>query len=289
MPIKWKGRSRGTLLGYKIFVFLIRYAGLSGAYFLLVFVASYFMIFSSADRNTIYKFYRKKLAYGRLKSVLASYKNFFVFGQTIIDKVAIYSAAKADFTYAFEGQQYLEEIIAAGKGGMIISAHIGNFEVAGHLLRRLNAKINQVTTDAEHARIKDYLNAVMVNQSNSYIVVKNNMTHIFEIDAALKNNELICFTGDRFFDKTKTIPANFLGEEANFPAGPFHLTTRFKIPYSFVFAMKEGARHYHFYATPGKVNEGSVNDMVNEFTKALEDMVQKYPAQWFNYYDFWAK
>lgn len=247
------------------------------------------MIFSSADRNTIYKFYRKKLGFGRLKSILTSYHNFFVFGQTIIDKVAIYSAAKVDFTYTFHGQQYLEEIIAAGKGGMIISAHIGNFEVAGHLLRRLNAKINQVTTDAEHASIKDYLNSVMVNQSNSFILVKENMTHIFEIDAALKNNELICFTGDRFLDKTKVIAANFLGEEAHFPAGPYHLTTRFNIPYSFVFAMKEGSRHYHFYATPGKVNEGSVNDMVNEFTKALESMVRKYPSQWFNYYDFWAK
>nr|MBP7390214.1 lipid A biosynthesis acyltransferase [Chitinophagales bacterium] len=94
MALKWQGKSRGTLVGYKIFVLLIKYTGLSGAYFLLCFVALYFTIFSSADRAVIYQFYRKRLGYGKLKSLWGVYKNFFVFGQTIIDKVAIFSNAK---------------------------------------------------------------------------------------------------------------------------------------------------------------------------------------------------
>ncbi len=288
MAIKWEGKSRGTLLGYKIFVFLIKHTGLGSAYFLLCFVALYFTLFSSVDRDVIYQFYRKRLGYGKLKSLWGVYKNFFVFGQTIIDKVAIFSNAKLDFTVKPEGEEYLKEMVAAGKGGMIISAHIGNFEVAGHFLKRLHTKVNQVTTNAEHAKIKDYLESVMVNQRNSYIVVKNDMTHIFEIDTALKNNELICFTGDRYYDKSKTVTAKLFGKEAHFPAGPFHLTTRFKIPYSFVFAMKGGYSDYHFYATPVKVNEGSIEAMVNEFTQTLESIILKYPEQWFNYYNFWA-
>lgn len=104
----------------------------------------------------------------------------------------------------------------------------------------------------------------------------------------VNNHELICFTGDRSFDKAKVVRAEFLGQKADFPAGPFHLVTRFKIPYSFVFNMKGRGRSYNFYATPAKVNEGSIESMVEEYAKVLEAMIRKYPEQWFNYYDFWT-
>ena len=39
----WKGKSRGGKTGYSIFIYLIRHAGLFPAYFLLVFVAAYFV------------------------------------------------------------------------------------------------------------------------------------------------------------------------------------------------------------------------------------------------------
>ncbi len=290
MPVKWKGKSRGTLLGYKIFMLFFRFSGLTGAYFLLVFVALYFLLFSPRDSRVVYAFYHKRMGYGMFKSIIATYKNFFAFGQVIIDKVAIFSGIKTvDFTYTFEGEHYLEDMIADGKGGMMISAHIGNIEVAGHFLKRLATKINVVRTDAEHTAIKDYLDSVTAAQKKNFILVGKNMSHIFEIDQALKNNELICLTGDRFLENTKALASSFMSESAYFPAGMFHLATRFRIPYSFVFAMKEGNHHYHFYATPAKINEGSIKDMIDEFSIALENMVRKYPEQWFNYYDFWAR
>jgi predicted LPLAT superfamily acyltransferase len=289
MAAKWQGQSRGTLSGYKIFIFFIEYVGLSGTYFLLFWVALYFMFFAGKARDEIFRFYNNRLGYNKLKSLLLTYKNFFVLGQTIIDKVAIFSGTKIEFSYLFEGENHLREIIAGGKGGIIISAHVGNFEMAGHFLKRLNAKINLVTTNSEHSKIKDYLDSIMTNQSNNFIFVAEDMSHIFAIRTALVNNEIICLTGDRFLDKSKAIPTMFFGETAYVPAGPFHLATRFKIPYSFVFVMKEGNRNYHFYATPGKINIGTLEDMAGEFSKELEKVVRKYPEQWFNYFDFWAE
>ncbi len=288
MAVKWVGRLRGTLPGYKIFVLIIKRAGIAPAYFLLAFVAFYFVVFSHSHRLVIYRFYYNKLNYDKLKSVWFTYKNFFVFGQTIIDRVAIFSNAKANFTYHFNGQPYLEQMITAGKGGMLISAHIGNFEVSGHFLQRLHANMNLVTSQTTQEKIEDYLNSVMAKQNHRLIYVQKDMTHIFEINQAINNNELICFTGDRSFDKAKVVRAEFLGQKADFPAGPFHLVTRFKIPYSFVFNMKGRGRSYNFYATPAKVNEGSIESMVEEYAKVLEAMIRKYPEQWFNYYDFWT-
>jgi len=42
---QWDGKSKGTVLGYKIFFFFIKKAGIKAAYFILYFVASYYFLF----------------------------------------------------------------------------------------------------------------------------------------------------------------------------------------------------------------------------------------------------
>ena len=46
MATEWEGKSRGSVLGYKIFVFCIKKFGLYSAYFVLYFVALYFCFFA---------------------------------------------------------------------------------------------------------------------------------------------------------------------------------------------------------------------------------------------------
>jgi predicted LPLAT superfamily acyltransferase len=55
----------------------------------------------------------------------------------------------------------------------------------------------------------------------------------------LANNELVCFTGDRYFEGTKSLSEKILGEEAHFPVGPFLIASRLKVPVVFVYVMKE--------------------------------------------------
>ena len=43
MATKWEGKSKGTVLGYKIFVFFIKNLGLTAAYILLAPVALYYL------------------------------------------------------------------------------------------------------------------------------------------------------------------------------------------------------------------------------------------------------
>ena len=89
--------------------------------------------------------------------------------------------------------------------------------------------------------------------------------------------------------------AEFLGKKAKFPAGPFILADKFKVPVSFVFAMKESKLHYHFFATPPMeyTNEDRTGDvqrkMLNDFVGEMEKRVKQYPEQWYNYYEFWEK
>jgi predicted LPLAT superfamily acyltransferase len=288
----WQGRSRGNKLGYRIFVWVLRNFGVKPAYFLLRFVTAYFFLFSYKASRSLYHLYRRKLGLSRWRSITRIYRNYYMLGQSIIDKVVLMSGIKNKFTFNFDGEENLREIAKMQKGGMLLSAHIGNWDIAGHLFKRLETRINIVLFDGEHEQIKSYLEGVTGQRSVNIIVIKNDLSHIYAISDAFKNNELVCMHADRFIEGNKTLNADFLGEKARFPMGPFILAEKFKVPVSFVFAVKETPMHYHFFAseaiTPATGTRDAVlQEMVTNFSGAMETKLKQYPEQWYNYYNFW--
>ena len=288
----WQGRSKGTPLGYRIFVWVLKTFGVLPAYFLLRFVALYYFFFSFKASRQIYLLYRQKLGYGRVASVFKLYNNYYLLGQSIIDKVVLMSGIKNNFSFHFDGEENLLKIAGMQKGGILLSAHIGNWDVAGHLFTRLQTPINIVLYDGEHEQIKEYLEGVTGKRNVNIIVIKNDLSHIYAISDAFNKNELVCMHADRFLPGNKTLTADFLGQQAKFPMGPFLLAATFKVPVSFVFAAKESKLHYHFFASEIKdySNFGKgqlMQEMLNDFAKEMESKLKLYPEQWFNYYNFW--
>jgi predicted LPLAT superfamily acyltransferase len=288
----WHGKSKGTKAGYQIFVWVLKNFGVFPGYFLLRFVALYYFLFSWKSSGAIYHLYHKKLGYSRIASIFKVYKNYYLLGQCIIDKVVVMSGIKNRFTYEFDGVENLKEIVSLKKGGILLSAHIGNWDVAGHFFKQLNTSIHIVMYDGEQEQIKEYLDNITGKKSINIIFIKNDLSHIYKISEALMKNELVCMHADRFLEGNKTITADFLGEKARFPAGPFILASRFKVPVSYVFAVKESNLHYHLFGSKIKSYDHVEKAMVMpkmllEFTHEMEEKVKKYPEQWFNYYNFW--
>ncbi|MEN2414464.1 LpxL/LpxP family acyltransferase [Flavobacterium mesophilum] len=286
---QWDGKSKGTVLGYRIFVFLIQKAGVKSAYALLYFVASYYFLFLKKSNRAIFYYFRERLNYSNFQSKKMVFKSYYTFGQTIIDKISISAGLRNKFTYEFDGIEILKKLLAEKKGGVLISAHVGNFEIAEHFFGDidLDFQINLVTTDLEHSAIKNYLESVTQKSAVKFIIIKDDLSHIFEINSALANNELVCFTGDRYFEGTKSLSEEILGKEANFPAGPFLIASRLKVPVVFVYVMKEPNLHYHLYAREATVKHRDEKGLLKEYVKSVESILQKYPLQWFNYFDFW--
>ena len=289
MAAEWKGKSRGTVLGYKIFIFCIKKLGLPSAYFVLYFVAAYFCFFAKNSTTSAYYYFRKRLQYSRFKSIISIYKSYFVFGQTIIDKIAISSGLKSKFTYDYDGVDQIKEVLKQKKGGILISAHLGNFEIAEHFFGELEERdfISLLTTDVEHTAIKNYLDTVVKKSNIKIILIKEDLSHIFEINAALTRNEIVCITGDRYIKDSKYLTHELLGKEAKFPAGPFLIGSRLQVPVLFVYVLKESRKHYHLYARTSTVKNRDANALLKDYTQSLEWMLKKYPLQWFNYFDFW--
>ncbi|BDS15632.1 LpxL/LpxP family acyltransferase [Aureispira anguillae] len=287
----WKGKTRGGLLGYKIFVFILKYMGLRAAYLLLVFVSFYFVLFSPTSTKSIYSFFRKRLRKGRLQSCWAIYRTYFSFGQALIDRTAVLAGLNSRFTYNFDGEEHIRTIAKEGQGGVLISIHGGNWSMAGSMLEDnvgSNARINIVMLEAEHQKIQAFLEKIQVKQSANIIGIGDDFSHIIAMGSALRNGELLCMHGDRFLPGAETVVVDFLGEKAHLPAGPFQLITRMKVPYTIVFAFKETTHHYHYYSTPPYRNPKSVQEAAQYFATSVEEKIKQYPYQWYNFYDFWA-
>jgi predicted LPLAT superfamily acyltransferase len=290
----WDGKSSGTRLGYSIFVFILKRLGVLPAYFVLRFVALYYFLFSFKSTRHLWKYFHSVLNYGLFKSLLSIYNNYYQFGQTIIDKIVVMSGMSNPFTFDFDGEENLRLLAESGKGGLLVSAHIGNYEIAGHLLKRLQTPVNLVMYDGEQEQVKAYLEKVAGKRNMKLILLKNDLSHIYAINDALKNNELVCMHADRFVEGNKTLTASFLDHPAPFPLGPFILASTFNVPVSFVFAFKESHKHYHLYAGPLKTyaignKKDNISLMLQEFVYAMEEKIKQYPVQWYNYYDFWGK
>ena len=159
MPDKsaWEGRSRGTQSGYRIFVWLLRTGGLRPAYSLLHFVTLYYRWFVPAATQPLRYLYEKRLGFSRYHTAHLIKRNIILFGQTLIDKIAILSGVKVDLEFTHEGIENIEQLVKEGKGGILLSAHLGNWEVAGHLLNRVEAPINIVMYDGEEQQMKQYM------------------------------------------------------------------------------------------------------------------------------------
>lgn len=288
----WKGKSKGFPLGYRIFVWVLKTFGIYPAYFLLRIVALYYFFFSYKASRQIYLLYRYKLGYNFLSSISKIYKNYYLLGQSIIDKVVLMSGIKNNFSFNFDGEENLLQIAEMKKGGILISAHIGNWDVAGHLFTRLKTPINIVLYDGEHEQIKRYMEGITGKPNMKIIVIKEDLSHIYAISDALTKNELVCMHADRYLPGNKTISTSFLGTPAKFPLGPFLLAATFKVPVSFVFAVKESKLHYHFFASHlneynSNSKEDTINQILKNFAMEMEVKLKKYPCQWFNYFNFW--
>ncbi|MEJ2595208.1 MAG: lipid A biosynthesis acyltransferase [bacterium] len=293
----WEGKTRGGVAGYRFFIFLLQTAGLKFSYFFLNFVVLYFVLFAPKARNPILYYFRTILNYNFLKSLRFTFKNFYKLGQVLLDKVTLLAGLYHSFTFDFEGEDHLHAM-AAGEGGFLIGAHIGNWEIAGQLLDRVDTKVHILMVEAEHQRIKHLLDSVMTEKRMHIIAIKDDYSHLFEIREALQRNEIIALHGDRFMEGSKTLTGTLLGHTAEFPYGPFFLPVKYKKPVSFVSAIKESNTHYHFYATKPKLykaardkksQEEKITEMLTDYTQEMESILRLAPEQWFNYYYFWTR
>ncbi len=281
---KWSGRTKGFVLGYQVFIFLIKKLGVPVAYSLLYFVVPFYYSFLQKTRKNLYKTFKNIPQLNSSKLQILIYRNFHNLGKTLIDNFAILTKWGSKYSYTQEGEEYLIDLIKNQKPAILISGHIGSWNIAGELLKKQKGVVNVVMFDGEADKIKELV-AKDIGESNyKVIAIKDDLSHLFKIKTAVDNGELICIHADRFLEGANTITTKLFENKIHLPLGPFAIASKLTIPYTFVFAIKKSMYKYHFSATkPQLSNDPQV--IANEFSQVLSEKLSDNPEQWFNYFN----
>ena len=284
--VAWRGSTDGTPRMQRMLIRLFKLCPLAVVYAVMGLVIPFYMLFANGFRAS-YLFYRKRMGYGPFRSFLGVYLNEFNLGMVVLDRFAAYSGKT--FRFEIEGEARFRELLRQPEGFMMIGSHFGNHEMAGYFIKSEGKRINALVYAGETQTVMEGRSGRFGATNVRMIPLSEDMSHIFAMNAALADGEILSVAGDRCFGSEKIIRCPFFGQEASFPMGLF----RREVPMVALFVTKESVNGYKVWVDPlppaiGDTREERMRSLCAAYATLLEKRVRQYPHQWYNFYDFWA-
>lgn len=243
------------------------------------------------SRRTSFFFYHDILGYGYFSAVWNVYLNHCSFAHIVLDRFAMYAGCRFDVTV--EGLEDFNRLAERDEGFLHLSSHIGNYEIAGYTLVSERKTINAVVFEHEKESVMSNRSRMFGRTNIRMIALRQDMSHLYEIDSAICRGEIVSFPTDRCSGASRYVELPFLGRPARFPQGPFSVATMRGTDVLAVNVMKESWKRYRIYVTPLDYDRTlprrqQMEHLSAAYVAELERMVRLYPRQWFNFYDFWG-
>lgn len=290
---QWKGNTYGNGWMHRWLVKMLRIIDVRILYaFVSIFVIPVVLVVNSASRSTIYRYFRSRHHRGRLASAWLTYCNHCMMGQMVIDRFAMYAGRR--FKVDVEGYDHFLSLAGKPDGFVQLSAHIGNYEIAGYTLVAERKVFNALVFAGEKATVMENRNRMFAHTNIRMISIMPDMSHLFAIDAALANGETVSIPADRVNGSPRTVVHSLLGADAKFPLGPFRIVAARSLDVLAVNVMKTGLRNYTIFVEPLHYDKDATStvktaQIADAYVAALEDKIRRFPTQWFNYFDFWQQ
>ncbi len=258
-----------------------------------VFVVPFYVLARPQGYLVQYRFFRRRLAFWPLKAFCYVILNHYRFAQVIIDRFAVYGGRR--FRFEVEGLDDYN-LLAEGKSGFVqVFSHAGNYELAGYELRQPRKRLYALLFRDGSQTIMENRASVFAPNGVEMVFVQPDMSHIFLLNNVVRDGNIASIPGDRIFGSRKFVECQFLGASARFPLGPFQLAVTRQVPIVAIFVMKESWSRYRIFVrrltvepAPSAASRRALPTLVaQQFATALEQVLRRYPEQWFNYFDFW--
>ena len=287
---EWSGRTDGTPFMQKALIVLFKVVPLEVAYGVMALVVPFYMLFNHKGYTAMYHFFRRRLGKGPLNSFVHVYLNHYAFGQVVLDRFATY--ANRRFQIEVDGNENFRSLNEAEGSFMMLSSHVGNYEQAGYALTSDRKQFYALVYGGESATVMKERSKQFEGSNIHMIPVKGDMSHLFILNKALDDGDIVSMPADRCYGSGKSVKCRFFGAEARFPLGPFVTAVQKEVPVLAVAVMKVGRRKYTAYVRPLNTDrtlprKEQTAALAQSFASTLEEIVRRHPHQWYNYYEFW--
>lgn len=289
MERQWAGTTYGNGWMHKHLIRFLRFIDVRVMYvFSAIFVIPVVLIVNPS-RRTAYRYFRMRQGFGRLKSVWETYVNHCRFAEVVIDRFAMYAGRK--FNVSVPDMDRFNSLASRPEGFVMMSSHVGNYEIAGYSLVSEKKSINAVVYEFEKESVMQNRGEMFGRTNVNMIALKQDMSHLFEINSMLDSGNIVSFPTDRSMGG-RVITCDFLGAPAEFPQGPFSVATMRGLDVLAVNVMKTGWVDYTIYVTRLQYDKTAgrreqIDQLSRAYVAELEKRVKQYPAQWYNFFEFW--
>jgi KDO2-lipid IV(A) lauroyltransferase len=191
------------------------------------------------------------------------------------------------------GMEHLEAAVERGQGVMLLTAHLGNWELGGFLLKGLDLPVSVVYVRDQSPSAEQFRAFLrgLIDVGEIPIDPSSQLSSI-PILHALSEGRLVAMQGDRDFND-QDIRFDFFGKPAPFPVGPAilaRLTGAALIPAFITY----GERHQLdiTFGAPIEVaadgaRQAAAVAATRRWVEVVETAVRRWPDQWYTFYDFW--
>lgn len=187
------------------------------------------------------------------------------------------------------------DAIEAGRGAVVVTGHIGSWDIAAKGLRNKQCQVHVVMGRELDPATQEFVEKARTRAGVNVILSNESVFSSLGLVRALRRNEIVAIQLDRAARAGGVRMLPFLGAPAPFPSGPFVLARLAGAPVIPVFAPRLGRRHYGLHIgrpvdVPRSARDPAVLDRVmGEVVAQLEEVVRRYPWQWFQFQHFWPE
>jgi lauroyl/myristoyl acyltransferase len=198
---------------------------------------------------------------------------------------------RSDIAFDREGDRYVVEARAAGRGVILLMSHFGRWEIGARLLAERHTSVTLVMGGQAGGEARAGVDRDLRSAGVEVLTVPEGQGRSFDILHAVKvlrEGGMVSLAADRAFGDARLLRLPFLGRTVGVAAAPFALALVSGAPLLTVFAMRVGRRHYRFVSDPPVVltaasrrdREAVMEKAAAEYLQRLQAMVRSHPEQW---------
>jgi lauroyl/myristoyl acyltransferase len=259
---------------------------------LLVFCTIFFYFFAAPARRALLSNVAVILPGGPIwRDHARAFRTLLNFAWTITD-AANFKLNKAEFDYEIEGAEFLEQLGAA-KGAIVLTAHIGNYDLGAALFaQKFSRELRIVRAPEPDPESSKHLRESLAETGAGAVKVAYNTEGAllsFDLLQALRRGEIVSIQGDRSYEGTASAEGRLFGKPVQIPLGPFSLAQAAEVPIFPLFIVRCG---YHCYRVItrapiviGRSERARAEDIaagVGAWCAVLEDVIAQHWDQWFS-------
>ena len=191
----------------------------------------------------------------------------------------------------------LDAALAAGRGAILMSIHLGNWELGGLGLAEKGYPINILTFPEPDEKVKAQREVIRRERGVNFIYVDREARSalaIVEAVRALNRNEVLAILGDRD-GSSHSMELDFFGRPTRIPLGAAYLALATGAPVIPVFVPLVGNRYLAIMEEPiffrgrREERERVIERGTRQVLRVFERYIRSYPDQWYNFFDYWAE